>query len=418
MSQHPETPLQVSLLTVLLLLSPGCEDSTTAQADLSHHADTGTDTGAGADSDTTGTELDYHTDQDDPGTDDTIDDTPLPDRIGDWSTDEDLLDGADGFGDSAPDYDLRPFSPYYDMRNQLVEHIWGPGGLPTEGVDNIVENHPAPNWADLEDLSRIDRLEIELGYELQSIAYHFHPEVPNNRLIIYHQGHSGGFYRGKKTIQYFLSRGYAVLAFSMPLTGMNPQPTVTLPSGTVVALEEHGDFSVFEQEGIATMPFFIEPVVRGINYAETHFDYTSVDMVGLSGGAWTATLVAAIDTRIERSYPVAGSLPFDLRTEARDVGDFEQMRDRPVYEIALYVDLYVLGALGWNRRQLQVLNAHDPCCYAASGKEDLIAEYEQYVAAELGDREEDHFSVYVDYSHREHAISDDVLALIADDLVR
>jgi hypothetical protein len=94
----------------------------------------------------------------------------------------------------------------------------------------------------------------------------------------------------------------------------------------------------------------------------------SVQMIGLSGGGWTTTVYAAIDPRVTRSHPVAGSLPFSLRGAAPNVtssvGDREQRRDTlpGFYGAAAYLDLYVMAATGPGRRQLQILNRFDPCC--------------------------------------------------------
>ena len=56
----------------------------------------------------------------------------------------------------------------------------------------------------------------------------FKPLVSNNELILYHQGHRGDFFEGKNTIQFFLDNNYSVLAFSMPLLGMNNNPMIDL----------------------------------------------------------------------------------------------------------------------------------------------------------------------------------------------
>ena len=40
-----------------------------------------------------------------------------------------------------------------------------------------------------------------------SNSYLFVPNDGNEKLIIYHQGHSGGFINGKQTIQDFLNAG-------------------------------------------------------------------------------------------------------------------------------------------------------------------------------------------------------------------
>src|SRR5882724_11589473 len=61
--------------------------------------------------------------------------------------------------------------------------------------------------------------------------------------------------------------------------------------------------------------FFVEPIAAALNCLLADGGYRSVYMVGLSGGGWTTTLYAAIDPRVRRSYPVAGSLPQYLRKE-------------------------------------------------------------------------------------------------------
>ena len=77
--------------------------------------------------------------------------------------------------------------------------------------------------------------------------------------------------------------------------------------------------------GERTIRFFVEPVVLTINYAIGVLGYSSVLMMGKSGGGWTTTLAAALDPRIGASFAVAGSLP--LRFQPRQ-WDFEQ-RDEP-----------------------------------------------------------------------------------------
>jgi hypothetical protein len=62
-------------------------------------------------------------------------------------------------------------------------------------------------------------------------------------------------------------------------------------------------------------------------------------MLGLSGGGWTTTLAAAIDPRIEVSFPTAGSTPFSFKHDTavyNDVEDYEQQIARPIYSICDY----------------------------------------------------------------------------------
>ena len=175
---------------------------------------------------------------------------------------------------------------------------------------------------------------------MNSIIYLFHPRSPNGRLLIYHQGHGGDFFLGRDTIHFFLRHGYAVAAFAMPLLGMNSQPTIETLAGSIT-LQEHGDLRVLESDVFSPMQFFFEPITVFLNYAVGEYAYDLVAMVGLSGGGWTTTLAAALDPRIERSYPVAGTRPLYFG----DGGDYEQTHPG-LYALANYPELYVLGTYG------------------------------------------------------------------------
>jgi hypothetical protein len=98
-----------------------------------------------------------------------------------------------------------------------------------------------------------------------------------------------------------------------------------------------------------------------LNYAEQQRGpYALIAMAGLSGGAWTTTLYAALDERIQASYQVAGTLPLSLRGDA--LGDWEQIVPG-LYRTASYLDLYALAAHP-RRRHVQLLNVNDPCCFS------------------------------------------------------
>ena len=88
-------------------------------------------------------------------------------------------------------------------------------------------------------------------------------------------------------------------------------------------------------------------------------------MIGISGGGWTAVIYPAIDQRISHATSVAGSIPLELRTLQRDIGDYEQ-RLPELYRIANYYDLYVLASFGTDKKLTQVFNYEDECCFAAS----------------------------------------------------
>ena len=133
-------------------------------------------------------------------------------------------------------------------------------------------------------------------------------------------------------------------------------------------------------------------------------------MVGISGGGWTTVLIAAIDPRIKCSYPVAGSFPIYLRA-SRDWGDYEQTVPN-LYRVANYPELYVMGAYGSGRKQLQILNKYDSCCFAGV----KYQTYEDTIRQAVMKLGEGGFEVLLDDTHKEHKISNYALTVILNDL--
>ena len=158
------------------------------------------------------------------------------------------------------------------------------------------------------------------------------------KLFVFHAGHNQDALNadaGGPIITHALAEGFDVLAINMPA---NP----------------HSRFTSLEP--------FIRPVADAVNYAIGQGNYQDVRMSGLSGGGWTTVVYAAADTRIQKSYPVAGSWPFYLREghDSNTYGDFEQ---RLPGLSASYLDLYAMATDG-GRLQHQFFSSNDPCCFA------------------------------------------------------
>jgi len=299
-------------------------------------------------------------------------------------------------------------------RKELIKFIWGEAGFPdSELPDKVEEGTRDERYAGLNNLKQINRIYIPMEWGIDSIVYHFIPLAGNNELVIYHQGHRGDFIHGLDTISALLDRGYAVIGMSMPLLGLNNQPVVHLERFGWLKITSHEQLKFLEMDAGHPIKFFLHPVAVVLNYAQ-QYGYDSLHMVGLSGGGWTTTLYAAIDTRISHSYPVAGSLPIYLRSESsEDWGDYEQNVPE-LYKIANYLELYVLGSYGKGRKQLQILNKYDPCCFAGT----KYRTYEKATRDKVYALGKGAFQVYLDDSHREHQISRQAIEVIIDDLER
>ena len=122
------------------------------------------------------------------------------------------------------------------------------------------------------------------------------------------------------------------------------------------------------------MRYFFEPAVQAMNYWDGNFTFRDYNMVGLSGGGWTTSILPALDARIKFSIPVAGSWPgiIFLGSLACAEGicgdgcttlDCGEQNWTDLFAVAGYIDLYIMASYGPNRRQFQILNYNDDCCF-------------------------------------------------------
>jgi len=310
-------------------------------------------------------------------------------------------------------------------RQALIQFLWGADGFPATALPTSVDLDVPTPVTGLSNLARVDELHFQMDAGVESFAYHFIPLTGTQaRAVILHQGHSPVLdddhsladvsFGMQRTVDNLLTAGYAVLAMYMPGC-LPPASGCTIPHEQIVELPTTGN-------GIK---FFLEPVARGLNYLETQAakdgftPYTDVAMVGLSGGGWTTTVYAALDPRITLSIPVAGSLPLPMRNA---VGDEEQFLPA-FYAIADYPDLYALGALGPNRRQIQVLNRHDDCCFGENPAEfsdegtgqsfdTAVRSYEIAVRKALAEMGSGDFRLEIDEAAPAHMISWNAIASV------
>jgi len=321
-------------------------------------------------------------------------------------------------------------------RNALRTFVWGNAGFPTGTSVTTVgvcsasfcaANSPVKG---LTNLNRVDALRITStggGQSVSTNAYHFVPTVKNNRLVIVHEGHAcylddgptsgnpdGGIQR---TIKALVAAGYSVLGMTMPhLTPPNAQ------------LNDPGDCSGAHDQMFATalpagtgnaLKFFMNPVALAVNSLSTQ--YSDINMLGLSGGGWTTTVYAALDPRIKKSFPVAGTVPLYLRVEPYS-HDTEQFlpafygaNSPATTGLAGYKDLYLLGATGSGRSQVQVLNRHDNCCFGEAQHnagvlgvsfESAVRTYESSLKTAVGQVGSGAFRTIIDEVSPVHMISD------------
>jgi len=296
-------------------------------------------------------------------------------------------------------------------RDFLIDYFWDVGSF-----QRVKDKSQLPeveidisdfNYKDFQNLKRIDRLTVEMEYGINSVSYLFIPEQSNEKLILYHQGHGGDFLLGKDTIQFFLDRNFTVIAMAMPLLGMNNQPVIEIDGLGEMKLTSHKKLSLLEANNFNPMKLFLEPIQINLNFLDKEYNFKRYSMIGLSGGGWTTVVYSAIDERISDSFSVGGSIPFYLRVDSRDMGDYEQTNIE-LYKNVNYLELYVLGAYGDERQHIQIFNKNDPCCFSGNGYET----YEFVIKDKMSQLGKGTFQILIDDTHNEHKISDHTLKLV------
>lgn len=295
------------------------------------------------------------------------------------------------------------------VRQTLLRFVWGearlPDSLPARVERDVLGPVQAPRG-----VARVDALRIAMEAGVETVAYHFVPAAPNGQLVVVHQGHACQIdHLGVGDLSRDLTQaGYGVLGMYMPRCRPDDCP------GSCTAAHEALFAEVQPARG-SPLKFFLEPIAQSLNYVEKRSatdgfpSYRAFHMAGLSGGGWTTTVYAALDPRIRLSFPVAGTLPLYLRAGG-SVGDVEQTLPE-FYRLAGYPELYVLGACGAGRRQVQILNRLDDCCFGAAqhrgpeSYDEALRGYEGRVQERLEVLSAGSFRVVIDEQAPGHQIS-------------
>ena len=289
-------------------------------------------------------------------------------------------------------------------RRQLQKLFWGTAGIPYKILPSKIQKdfhlYPTPplirpqssdkrsfialydvidQYKDIKNLKKIDRLTIHQKPNWIAFSGVFYPKTSNQRLLIYQNGFASTYHNQWRLIGDLVDKGFTVIAHNFRWYGVN-----------------QGKFE------IKTLPFplrgFIDPVIISVNYLTKNYKFKSIDMIGLSAGGWVTTIIAAIDTRISRSYPVSGIYPMYLR----EGNEFPLPNiDKIITHISSYLDLFILSASGPDRKQMQVFNQFDKCCFRGT-KSSLYKQTVSDLVQKIGPGS---FSILLDKTHARHKIS-------------
>jgi hypothetical protein len=303
-----------------------------------------------------------------------------------------------------------------NKRLEIIRAIWNTNRIPDRSDVTVTPDIPSPLHPH-KVISRVDRIEIPVSGldSIKDLAYLFVPEKRNNRLIVFNPGHSctliddkSHYSRIEATITGLVEAGFDVLSVYMPHVKESADTDCRFDHCIIY----NTDLGIPNPLPTFGLRLFLDPTIVSLNYLLETYKYKRVDMIGLSGGGWTTNLISAIDDRIKFSFNVAGSIPLCYRVGG-SIGDIEQFLPQLYRDIAGYPDLYVLGASGEGRKQVQILNRQDNCCFGQN-QHDPARNYsadmhlvEQSVKAKLESfGEKEHYYLKIDETAPNHQISE------------
>ncbi len=242
-------------------------------------------------------------------------------------------------------------------RSKLISYIWSgqtndlPKTLPAKKKEFPLTDE---GWMAHAHKASALRHEQEFGITTNSILYS--PEKPRPCAVIYHAGHKGDAFSWEKLFSYVLKSRCHLITMFMPFESpFDGNKISTHKYGTIVV--NHFTLSLLKTDTYTPMKLFAQPIIEVVNELD-RMGIDEIDMVGFSGGGWSTTLAAALEPRIRQSISIAGSMPAFILTNTKyspqTILDFEQT-DGDLYNIANFIELYTLGAMGNGRSQTHIL---------------------------------------------------------------
>ena len=326
---------------------------------------------------------------------------------------------SQAFAIDAPTIDFANQAAIGTARTALISNMYGGARntLPTT-QPTVVQGISDPYSGALGvSLARVDQYTATLADSQTNVSDLYIPATWNGNYVIVNPGHQGACswpsfsagYQIPAALTGLLTAHYAVFAENMP------NYTPTYPN----CGDSTAHAALFSAFGDAAMQLFIEPSVQAMNYWDAHGGNGYYGMMGLSGGGWTTTMVAAVDMRVEVSVPVAGSMPGISFSGCGTNSEDTEQQATNYFTIASYLDQYLMGANGTKRQQTQILNVNDDCCFGPSFWGTCAATYGQtwyaYTAAYFRTVQSSNlvnsYNFVADYCSTQHQISSCALAI-------
>lgn len=304
-------------------------------------------------------------------------------------------------------------------RKQLIQTIWG---APTPQLPYVVNTFPGNgNGGELAPayFGRTPATSIWLSFTMENNVWartYYATFTDSTCLMIINGGHGEGFFNYQNLtgfniagvdalVKQISAKPCDVILNSMPLQGENRFAASYVNINPDI--NTHDQLALLKPAVGSPLKYFFGPVLSTLNYALSQRSYDKIGAVGISGGGWETSMLAAIDPRIQRSYSVAGSVPLTYRAIAPE-GDWEQ------YNVPIdYLDIYAMSVAETGHKSFLFYNSKDPCCFQTNAITPWAEPLTKAIAnfpSKLG--------IYISYSSATHDIQPEMAKFIINDLTQ
>ncbi len=238
-----------------------------------------------------------------------------------------------------------------------------------------------------------------MPYDSNTTSKLFFSNRSINKLFVYNLGHGGNNGNDQDIVNRLLNEGYDVIVNPLPLLDKKNEFILTdIPNIGKYKLITHNDFYLLDNNNFSSMSFFFDPHFNILDYAKVK-GYDEINIIGISTGGLTATIMGAFSDEYTNVISIAGPYPFFLKSgNWEDLGDYEQIYPE-LYTRLNYLELYALASEGDNRKYIQVINEFDGCCFRGRKWQNYIDIIPRHV-------QEGEFIFIIDDTHNEHKISE------------
>lgn len=270
-------------------------------------------------------------------------------------------------------------------RAALIAEIFNGGGLPSRAIpDSTTIGYTGAIHQTLTSAltgCTVDKLVFNetdnQGYVWSNKVYHVKKTGGARSKISFVVGGHGSELYHKEMIQAFIDADVDVLYVAMPSTQQN---TETNPNINGIGVNAHNDMRTGGLDNGTYNPqhlFFFDKIMA-LNYIAANYSYINYYTAGCSGGGWTSIMLAALDTRISKSFDVRGFTPWHYVSVAANsdweqgpiivkttfvVGDGNTSPQQTINYTAInYFDLCILASSG-GRELYMIHHYDDSCCH-------------------------------------------------------